>query len=115
MSAELLEVSNITPDGPIEKDKPLEEVRQDPYPLPKDFEWCTMDLDDPAQVSGGMEPTLLASKYQVGGLITSCPDFTNGTHPASSKRYMSCLPRTTSRMRTRHSVSTIPQSSSGGE
>lgn len=43
-------MTNITPDGPIEKDKEAEEIRQEPYPLPKDFEWCTMDMDDAAQV-----------------------------------------------------------------
>jgi len=43
-------VSTITPDGPIEKDKSPEDIRQEPYPLPKDFEWVTMDLTDEAQV-----------------------------------------------------------------
>ena len=43
-------VSNITPDGPIEADKPPEEIRQEPYPLPKDFEWVTIDLDNSIQV-----------------------------------------------------------------
>lgn len=46
----LLAVSTITPDGPIEKDKSPEDIRQEPYPLPKDFEWVTMDLNDQAQV-----------------------------------------------------------------
>jgi hypothetical protein len=27
-----------------------EEVRQEPYPLPKDFEWTTLDINDPKQV-----------------------------------------------------------------
>ncbi|RDB20961.1 Glycylpeptide N-tetradecanoyltransferase [Hypsizygus marmoreus] len=36
-------------DGYIEPSKSLEEVRQDPYPLPKDFEWTTLDIDDPKQ------------------------------------------------------------------
>ncbi|KAG6814496.1 hypothetical protein H0H92_000021 [Tricholoma furcatifolium] len=36
-------------DGYIEPSKPREEVRQEPYPLPKDFEWSTLDLDDPHQ------------------------------------------------------------------
>ncbi|THU87253.1 N-myristoyl transferase [Dendrothele bispora CBS 962.96] len=36
-------------DGYIEPSKPREEVRQEPYPLPKDFEWTTMDVNDPAQ------------------------------------------------------------------
>ncbi|KAK7467241.1 glycylpeptide N-tetradecanoyltransferase [Stygiomarasmius scandens] len=36
-------------DGYIEPSKPREEVRQEPYPLPKDFEWTTVDVNDPAQ------------------------------------------------------------------
>ncbi|KAJ7774485.1 N-myristoyl transferase [Mycena maculata] len=36
-------------DGYIEPSKPREEVRQDPYPLPKDFEWSTLDINDPKQ------------------------------------------------------------------
>ncbi|KAF8077857.1 N-myristoyl transferase [Lyophyllum atratum] len=36
-------------DGYIEPSRPREEVRQEPYPLPKDFEWSTLDLDDPNQ------------------------------------------------------------------
>lgn len=38
-------------DGYIEPSKPREEVRQEPYPLPDDFEWATLDINDPAQVS----------------------------------------------------------------
>jgi hypothetical protein len=30
---------------------PREQVRQDPYPLPKDFEWTVLDINDPKQVS----------------------------------------------------------------
>ncbi|KAJ7097834.1 N-myristoyl transferase [Mycena belliarum] len=36
-------------DGYIEPSKPREEVRQDPYPLPKDFEWSALDINDPTQ------------------------------------------------------------------
>ncbi|PPQ93264.1 hypothetical protein CVT25_015262 [Psilocybe cyanescens] len=36
-------------DGYIEPSKPREEVRQEPYPLPKDFEWSVLDISDPAQ------------------------------------------------------------------
>ncbi|KAI5121671.1 hypothetical protein M0805_002747 [Coniferiporia weirii] len=36
-------------DGYIEPPVPREQVRQDPYPLPKDFEWSSVDLDDPNQ------------------------------------------------------------------
>jgi hypothetical protein len=38
-------------DGFIEPSKPRDEVRQEPYPLPKDFEWCTVDITDAKQVS----------------------------------------------------------------
>ncbi|KAG8217840.1 N-myristoyl transferase [Butyriboletus roseoflavus] len=37
-------------DGYIEPTKAVEEVRQEPYPLPKDFEWSTLDLNDPKQI-----------------------------------------------------------------
>ncbi|KAG6832334.1 hypothetical protein H0H87_001975 [Tephrocybe sp. NHM501043] len=37
-------------DGYIEPSKPREEVRQEPYPLPKDFEWSTLDLNDPKEI-----------------------------------------------------------------
>ena len=36
---------------PIEEDKPLDEVRQDAYSLPKEFQWDTLDLDNAAVVS----------------------------------------------------------------
>lgn len=39
-----------TEDGYIEPTKAIEEVRQEPYPLPKDFEWSTLDLNDSKQV-----------------------------------------------------------------
>lgn len=39
-----------TEDGFIEPTKAIQEVRQEPYPLPKDFEWSTLDLNDPKQV-----------------------------------------------------------------
>jgi glycylpeptide N-tetradecanoyltransferase len=38
-------------DGPIELSKPSSEVRQDPYPLPKDFEWSSVDINDEKQVT----------------------------------------------------------------
>jgi hypothetical protein len=37
-------------DGPIEAAKPSNEVRQEPYPLPKDFEWSVLDINDEKQV-----------------------------------------------------------------
>jgi len=37
-------------DGCIEPSKPREEVRQEPFPLPKDFEWSVLDILEPSQV-----------------------------------------------------------------
>ncbi|GBE82092.1 Glycylpeptide N-tetradecanoyltransferase [Sparassis crispa] len=37
-------------DGYIEPSIPPEEVRQEAYPLPKDFEWSTLDINDPSQL-----------------------------------------------------------------
>jgi len=48
-------------DGPIEPSKPTEEVRQDPYPLPKDFEWSIIDLADEVQLKEVYE--LLSANY----------------------------------------------------
>ncbi|TFY67081.1 hypothetical protein EVG20_g4072 [Dentipellis fragilis] len=48
-------------DGPIEPSKPREEVRQEPYPLPKDFEWSILDIEDPAQLREVYE--LLSANY----------------------------------------------------
>ncbi|KAF9052854.1 N-myristoyl transferase [Panaeolus papilionaceus] len=36
-------------DGYIEPPKTVDEIRQEPYPLPKEFEWATLDIDDPVQ------------------------------------------------------------------
>ncbi|KAG6837290.1 hypothetical protein H0H93_011892 [Arthromyces matolae] len=44
-------------DGYIEPSKPREDVRQEAYPLPKDFEWSILDLSDPKQARTG--PNLL--------------------------------------------------------
>jgi len=35
--------------GPIDEIKKPDEVKQDPYPLPDQFEWCTCDVDDDEQ------------------------------------------------------------------
>merc|ERR1711920_1168188 len=35
--------------GPIDEIKGPDEVRQDPYPLPDQFEWCTCDVQDDTQ------------------------------------------------------------------
>ncbi|KZT09671.1 N-myristoyl transferase [Laetiporus sulphureus 93-53] len=48
-------------DGYIEPSKPPEEIRQDPYPLPKDFEWATLDINDLAQLREVYE--LLSANY----------------------------------------------------
>lgn len=37
-------------DGCIEPTKAIEDVRREPYPLPKDFEWSILDIDDPKQI-----------------------------------------------------------------
>ncbi|KIJ16792.1 hypothetical protein PAXINDRAFT_131704 [Paxillus involutus ATCC 200175] len=37
-------------DGYIEPTKAIEDVRQEPYPLPKDFEWSILDINDPKQI-----------------------------------------------------------------
>lgn len=38
-------------DGPIEKDKPQSEIRQEPLTLPAGFEWDTLDMDSDTDVS----------------------------------------------------------------
>jgi hypothetical protein len=44
---EITETTNI----PIEEDKPIEEVREEPYTLPSGFQWDTLDINDPIVVS----------------------------------------------------------------
>ncbi|KAF8310050.1 uncharacterized protein EI90DRAFT_2957485 [Cantharellus anzutake] len=39
----------ISDDGPIELPKSLEEIKQEPDPLPKDFEWSMLDISDAVQ------------------------------------------------------------------
>ena len=46
---------------PIEEDKPLEELRQEPLPLPEGFVWCDVDLAETAQLTEVYE--LLAENY----------------------------------------------------
>ncbi|KAG8932344.1 glycylpeptide N-tetradecanoyltransferase [Tulasnella sp. 418] len=48
-------------DGPIEPSKPRDQVRQEPYPLPKDFEWSTIDINDQGQIREVYE--LLSQNY----------------------------------------------------
>ncbi|KAI9209853.1 Myristoyl-CoA:protein N-myristoyltransferase, N-terminal domain-containing protein [Polychytrium aggregatum] len=40
----------IVDNGPIEADKPKDEIRAQPYNLPKDFAWCTMDIENEAEM-----------------------------------------------------------------
>ncbi|KAL7412618.1 Myristoyl-CoA:protein N-myristoyltransferase, N-terminal domain-containing protein [Mrakia frigida] len=37
-------------EGPIDDAKTIADVRPTPYPLPKEFDWCTVDVDDPKQL-----------------------------------------------------------------
>jgi len=48
-------------DGYIEPSKPKEEVRQDPYPLPRDFEWSVLDITEFSQLKEVYE--LLSANY----------------------------------------------------
>ncbi|KAI0929124.1 hypothetical protein AcW1_006153 [Taiwanofungus camphoratus] len=48
-------------DGYLEPPKPPEEVRQEPYPLPKDFEWSVLDVNMPAELREVYE--LLSANY----------------------------------------------------
>ncbi|KAG9012991.1 glycylpeptide N-tetradecanoyltransferase [Tulasnella sp. JGI-2019a] len=48
-------------DGPIESSVPREQVRQEPYPLPTNFVWSQIDLEDPEQ--GREVYELLSNNY----------------------------------------------------
>lgn len=41
----------ITSNEPIEADKTVQEIRQEPYSLPDGFQWDTLNLDEPLVVS----------------------------------------------------------------
>ncbi|KAI8806582.1 glycylpeptide N-tetradecanoyltransferase 1-like protein [Cladochytrium replicatum] len=47
--------------GPIEPDKDPSEIRATPYPLPKDFEWSDLDVNDDVQIKELYE--LLSHNY----------------------------------------------------
>ena len=47
--------------GPIDPARDLAGVRPEPYRLPKDFEWCTCNLEDPREVEEVY--TLLTTNY----------------------------------------------------
>lgn len=56
MSAE-----NFSDSGPIDEIKGVEDVRNEPYPLPEAFEWCTCNIDD--EVEAKEIYTLLCENY----------------------------------------------------
>ncbi|KAG0798956.1 hypothetical protein G6F22_003706 [Rhizopus arrhizus] len=41
---------DITESGPIEPDIPYDQIRKEPLPLPKEFEWCEIDMSQEKQV-----------------------------------------------------------------
>lgn len=56
-----LDDAPVEQDGPIESNDPPEEVRKEPYPLPADFEWTQVDIDDSEQLKEVYE--LLCANY----------------------------------------------------
>jgi hypothetical protein len=40
----------VNENAPINDTVKVEDVRQEPYNMPAGFEWCTIDVNDPAQV-----------------------------------------------------------------
>ncbi|KAJ3124442.1 Glycylpeptide N-tetradecanoyltransferase 2 [Nowakowskiella sp. JEL0407] len=52
---------DIMENGPIEADKPLEEIRKDPIALPKEFEWCVVDVENDTELKELY--TLLSNNY----------------------------------------------------
>ncbi|KAI9254782.1 acyl-CoA N-acyltransferase [Helicostylum pulchrum] len=40
----------INESGPIEADIPFDQIRKEPLPLPKDFEWCEINMEDDKEV-----------------------------------------------------------------
>ncbi|CAG8549384.1 4381_t:CDS:2 [Ambispora gerdemannii] len=48
-------------DGPIEPNTPHDEIRKEPYGLPKEFEWSTMELNNPEELTEIY--TLLTNNY----------------------------------------------------
>ncbi|KAE8221271.1 hypothetical protein CF319_g5348 [Tilletia indica] len=58
-------------DGPVQEEGPIEanvapaEVRKDPYPLPKDFEWVFIDIDNKQELEDVFE--LLSGNYVEDG------------------------------------------------
>lgn len=54
-------ISASTEEGPIQPSAPPEKIAQEPYPLPKEFEWVTIDIDDDVEVKEVYE--LLTANY----------------------------------------------------
>ncbi|PNW81548.1 hypothetical protein CHLRE_06g251100v5 [Chlamydomonas reinhardtii] len=59
--AQFTEGSEPAEDGPIDKPKTVQDVRQEPYSLPDSFEWCVCDLTDDAVAHEVYE--LLSNNY----------------------------------------------------
>ena len=78
-------------DGYIEPSKSSDEIRQEPYSLPKEFEWSIIDIDDPKQVT-----------Y----LVHTTPNFFFDILSRTRNSMIYCLP-TTWRTMTPRSASTI--------
>ncbi|CAO3681504.1 unnamed protein product [Umbelopsis ramanniana] len=41
---------DFTEEGPIDPSVPRDQVQQEPFPLPKEFEWCEVDIQDDKQI-----------------------------------------------------------------
>ena len=85
-------------DGWIEPSRPREEVRQEPYPLPKEFSWSFLDINDPAEVGLSFR---LSHRIQF-------------TCSSSSESSMNSSLPTMLRTTTKHSASSILRSSCHG-
>ncbi|KAG2437646.1 hypothetical protein HYH02_011285 [Chlamydomonas schloesseri] len=59
--AQFTEEDELAEDGPIDKPKTVQDVRQEPYTLPDSFEWCVCDLTDDAVAHEVYE--LLSNNY----------------------------------------------------
>jgi len=45
-----IDQGTVTTEGAIDREKTVEEVRKEPYGLPRGFEWASMNVNDPAQI-----------------------------------------------------------------
>ena len=48
-------------DGPIDPNTDIAKVRQEPYPIPKEYEWVVLDLSNPQELEDVRE--LLCLNY----------------------------------------------------